>query len=84
VGVKWVKRVFDLLRVCTARVLCVLCVLCDGWVVDWLCVCARVWQVSVQAFEAGHVSLKRLLAESSWLQFTSECQRFGHPPRLNN
>jgi hypothetical protein len=71
-----VKRVFDLLRVCTARVLCVLCVLCDGWVVDWLCVCARVWQVSVQAFEAGHVSLKRLLAESSWLQFTSECQRF--------
>jgi hypothetical protein len=30
VGVKWVKWVFDLLRVCTARVLCVLCVLVWG------------------------------------------------------
>jgi hypothetical protein len=27
--------------------------------------------------------LKRLLDESPWLQFTSECQRFGLPPRLN-
>jgi hypothetical protein len=29
------------------------------------------------------VSLKRLLDESPWLQVTSECQRFGPPPRLN-
>jgi alpha-galactosidase len=29
------------------------------------------------------VSLKRQLNESPWLQFTSECQRFGTPPRLN-
>jgi hypothetical protein len=26
----------------------------------------------------------RLVVESPWLQFTSECQRFGHPPRRNN
>jgi hypothetical protein len=26
---------------------------------------------------------KRLLIESPWSQFTSECQRFGHPPRLD-
>jgi hypothetical protein len=30
------------------------------------------------------VSPKRLLDESPWLQFTSECQRFEPPPRLNN
>eukprot|EP01049_Picozoa_sp_SAG25_P000897 SAG25_NODE_33_length_20262_cov_33.203293_25_plen_101_part_00 len=29
------------------------------------------------------VSLKRLLDESPWLQYTSECQRFGPPPCLN-
>ena len=29
------------------------------------------------------VSLKWLLDESPWLQLTSECQRFGPPPRLN-
>jgi hypothetical protein len=27
---------------------------------------------------------KRLLDASPWLQFTSECQRFWLPPRLNN
>jgi hypothetical protein len=32
----------------------------------------------------SEVSLKRLLDESPWLQFTSDCQRFGPPPRLNN
>jgi hypothetical protein len=26
---------------------------------------------------------KRLVIGSPWLQFASECQRFGHPPRLN-
>eukprot|EP01047_Picozoa_sp_COSAG01_P009788 COSAG01_NODE_405_length_17466_cov_554.403697_20_plen_76_part_00 len=26
---------------------------------------------------------KRLVVESPWSQFTSECQRFGHPPRLD-
>jgi hypothetical protein len=26
---------------------------------------------------------KWLVVESSWSQLTSECQRFGHPPRLN-
>jgi hypothetical protein len=30
------------------------------------------------------VSLTRLLDESPWLQFTSECRRFGPPPRLND
>jgi hypothetical protein len=25
----------------------------------------------------------RLVVESPWSQFTSECQRFGHPPRLD-
>jgi hypothetical protein len=32
---------------------------------------------------ATAVSPKRLLDESPWLQCTSECQRFGPPPRLN-
>jgi hypothetical protein len=27
---------------------------------------------------------KRLVVQSPWSQLTSECQRFGHPPRLNN
>jgi hypothetical protein len=36
----------------------------------------------VYRFRNG-VSLKRLLDESPWLQFTSKCQRFGPPPRLN-
>jgi hypothetical protein len=35
---------------------------------------------SARQFE---VSLKRLLIESPWLQFTIECQRFWAPPRLN-
>jgi hypothetical protein len=26
---------------------------------------------------------KRLVVDSLWSQFTSECQRFGHPPRLD-
>jgi hypothetical protein len=26
---------------------------------------------------------ERLVVESAWPQFTSECQRFGHPPRLD-
>jgi hypothetical protein len=26
---------------------------------------------------------KRRVVESPWSQFTSECQRFGHPPRLD-
>jgi|EP01049_Picozoa_sp_SAG25_P007249 hypothetical protein len=26
---------------------------------------------------------KRLVVESPWSQLTSECQRFGHPPRLD-
>jgi hypothetical protein len=30
------------------------------------------------------VSPNRRVVESPWLQFTSECQRFGLPPRLNN
>jgi Leucine-rich repeat (LRR) protein len=30
------------------------------------------------------VSLKRLHDESPWSQFTSECQWFGPPPRVNN
>jgi hypothetical protein len=29
------------------------------------------------------VSEKRLVVESPWSQFTSECRRFGHPPRLD-
>jgi hypothetical protein len=29
------------------------------------------------------VSLERLPDESPWVQFTSECQRFGAPPCLN-
>jgi hypothetical protein len=29
-------------------------------------------------------SRTRLLDEPPWLQFTSECQRFGPPPRLDN
>jgi hypothetical protein len=32
---------------------------------------------------AGHGESKRLVVESPWSQFTSECQRFGHPPRLD-
>jgi hypothetical protein len=31
----------------------------------------------------GSGESKRLVVESPWLQVTSECQRFGHPPRLN-
>jgi hypothetical protein len=27
---------------------------------------------------------QRLKIETRWSQFTSECQRFGHPLRLNN
>jgi hypothetical protein len=27
---------------------------------------------------------KRLVVETPWSQVTSECQQFGHPPRLNN
>jgi hypothetical protein len=27
---------------------------------------------------------KRPVVESQWSQFTSECQRFGHPPRLDH
>ena len=27
---------------------------------------------------------KRLVVESPWSQLTSECRRFGHPPRLND
>ena len=34
---------------------------------------------------ALHGESKRLVVvESPWSQFTSECQRFGHPPRLDN
>jgi hypothetical protein len=33
---------------------------------------------------AFEVSPKRLVVESPWSQLTSECQRFGHPPRLDN
>ena len=29
------------------------------------------------------VSQKQLVVESPWSQLTSECQRFGHPPRLD-
>jgi hypothetical protein len=29
-------------------------------------------------------TLLRPVVESPWSHFTSECQRFGHPPRLNN
>jgi hypothetical protein len=31
----------------------------------------------------GGGELKRLVVESPWSQLTSECQRFGHPPRLD-
>jgi hypothetical protein len=30
------------------------------------------------------VSPNRRVVESPWLQFISECQRFGLPPRLNH
>jgi hypothetical protein len=33
--------------------------------------------------DAAEVIPKRPVVESSWSQFTSECQRFGHPPRLD-
>jgi hypothetical protein len=46
-------------------------------------------QMLAEQYEIGaetiqEVSLTRLLDESPWLQFTSECQRFGPPPRLIN
>eukprot|EP01047_Picozoa_sp_COSAG01_P005330 COSAG01_NODE_181_length_22873_cov_12.951392_8_plen_71_part_00 len=33
---------------------------------------------------AGACESNRLGVESPWSQSTSECQQFGHPPRLNN
>eukprot|EP01047_Picozoa_sp_COSAG01_P050733 COSAG01_NODE_5158_length_4445_cov_12.910953_6_plen_318_part_00 len=47
------------------------------------------WKVNATAatlLNAGltGVSLKRLLDESPWLQFRSECQRLCPPPRLDN
>ena len=37
-----------------------------------------------QLSQYAKVSLQRLLDESPWLQFTSECQRFLPPPRVSN
>jgi hypothetical protein len=51
----------------------------------WMPFAAALFQAAA-AVTAEHglllgVSLKRPVVESPWSQLTSECQRFGHPPR---